>query len=272
MFLWPVWWYNLYFSSHRTTGCIVQGCQCGSPVPAELFGAFGKSAGSWAAQKTWGSRARASRAAGAAHLPYNKEQQMEGNKHCKWIWEKKKISDLLKKKIGWIFFLLSLISVYPFHWSQSLHLWLWVTWFSSSSTRPLARSTQTPQYPSSPPGVCCAHPMKGCISLKSTETSTYHRSCLVRRIPQLLLKERITACVGVRRTASHFATQLHIKSSFSWRFPHNQLTLIKSAVNNTCSLLCSGLAAAPLACVKGTATALPPNLNISVPVTILIIF
>lgn len=186
--------------------------------------------------------------------------------------KKKKISDLFKKKIGWIFFLLSLISVYPFHWSQSLHLWLWVTWFSSSSTRPLARSTQTPQYPSSPPGVCCAHPMKGCISLKSTETSTYHRSCLVRRIPQLLLKERITACVGVRRTASHFATQLHIKSSFSWRFPHNQLTLIKSAVNNTCSLLCSGLAAAPLACVKGTATALPPNLNISVPVTILIIF
>lgn len=90
--------------------------------------------------------------------------------------------------------------------------------------------------------------------------------------PAAFIKRKYNSLCCVRRTASHFATQLHIKSSFSWRVPHNQLTLIKSAVNNTCSLLCSGLAAAPLACVKGTATASPPNLNISVPVTILIIF
>ncbi len=65
-------------SCHRTSVCIVQGCKCSSPVPAELCGASGESAGSGAAEKTRCSWPGTSTATGAAHLPHNTEQQMEG--------------------------------------------------------------------------------------------------------------------------------------------------------------------------------------------------
>lgn len=67
------------------------------------------------------------------------------------------------------------------------------------------------------------------------------------------IKRKNNSLCCVRRTASHFATQLHIKSSFSHRVRHNPLTLIKSAVIIP-ALFSARLAAAPLACVKRSKT------------------
>lgn len=68
----------LFFCCCRSFVCFVQGHKCRPPLSAELCGATGEPAGSGAAEKTRGSRTGATRTTGAAHIPFNMQQPMEG--------------------------------------------------------------------------------------------------------------------------------------------------------------------------------------------------
>lgn len=69
---------SFLFCCCRSFVCIVQGHKCSPPLSAELCGATGEPAGSGAAEKTRGSWTGATRTTGAAHIPFNTQQPMEG--------------------------------------------------------------------------------------------------------------------------------------------------------------------------------------------------